>query len=566
MKTRRFPAVLAATLAAISVSASARAQTFAGAPDPIMQRIWRLGQDSSQVEPLAQTFLDSLGPRLMGSPNLLAAQNWAVKMYGSWGIDAQRELFGTWRGWRRGVSHIDLIAPRVRSLEGTMVGFSPGTKRKDLVVEPIILPAFKDSLEFIKWLPSAKGKMVMISGPQQSCRPSTDWTANATGASALKMAALRDSTRFTWGGANVRGTGYSAALGGGELGLRLEQAGAAGAISFRFKDSRAGMEVFETYNKNTPTIALSCEDYGLVFRLADHKQGPKLRINLDAELLGEQPVGNVIATIKGSTKPNEYVMLSAHFDSWDAGSGATDNGTGTLVMMEAMRILKKVLPNPQRTILVGHWAGEEEGLIGSRVYAAKHQDVVNGMQALFNQDNGTGRITRLSASGWPMAPNRLLNWWDKLPKEFQEQAPFFGGGGANTIGQAGGGSDNASFACYGAPTMGLGAAGWNYSEYTWHTDKDTYDKLVFDDLRGNATMTAMLAYLASEDPEFIKRDSTIALVTRTNPDANAAVGGRGGVGGRGAGAGAGGRGNAAPVARSTATCPTGETSTKPRLR
>ena len=564
MKTRRLPALRAATLAAVCLPTLAHAQTFMGSADPIIQRIWRLGQDSSQVEPLAQTFLDSLGPRLMGSPNLLAAQKWAVKMYGSWGIDAKREEFGTWRGWRRGVSHIDLIAPRVRSLEGTMVGFSPGTKAKDVVVEPIILPAFTDSLEFVKWLPNAKGKMVMISGPQQSCRPTADWIANATAASASKMAALRDSTRFTWGGANVRGTGYSAALGGGQLGLRLEEAGAAGAISFRFKDSRAGMEVFETYNKNTPTIALSCEDYGLVFRLADRKQGPKLRINLDADLLGEQSVGNVIATIKGSSKPNEYVMLSAHFDSWDAGSGATDNGTGTLVMMEAMRILKKVLPNPQRTILVGHWAGEEEGLIGSRVYAVKHQDVVNGMQALFNQDNGTGRITRLSASGWPMAPNRLLTWWDKLPKEFQEQAPFYGGGGANTIGQAGGGSDNASFACYGAPTMGLGAAGWNYSEYTWHTDKDTYDKVVFDDLRGNATMTAMLAYLASEDPEFIKRDSTVALVTRTNPDANAA----GGAGGRGAGAGgAGGRGNqAAQGPRSTATCPTGSTSTNPRLR
>jgi len=566
MQTRRhLPLITAAALATL-LSAPTNAQTFTGAADPIIQRIWRLGQDSSQVEPLAQTLLDSLGPRLLGSPNMVAAQNWLVKMYGSWGVDAKKEEFGTWRGWRRGVSHIDLIAPRVRSLEGTMVGFSPGTKDKDVVVEPIILPAFKDSLEFVKWLPQAKGKMVMISAPQQSCRPTSDWTANATPASAAKMAALRDSLRFRWGGSNVRGTGYSAALGGGELGLRLEQAGAAGAITFRFKESRGGMEVFETYNKTTPTIALTCEDYGLVFRLAERKQGPKLRLNLDAQLLGEQPVSNVIATMKGSTKPNEYVMMSAHFDSWDASSGATDNGTGSIVMLEAMRILKKVLPNPQRTILVGHWAGEEEGLIGSRVYAAKHPDVVNGMQGLFNQDNGTGRITRVSASGWPMAANKLLEWHDKLPKEFQEQAPFSGGGGQNTIGQAGGGSDNASFACYGAPTFGLGAAGWNYSEYTWHTDKDTYDKVVFDDLRGNATLTAMLVYLASEEPDFIKRDSTVALIMRQT--ANAAQGGRGGApgaGGRG-GAGGGGRGGAVQGPRTTDTCPKGFTSTNPRLR
>jgi carboxypeptidase Q len=563
MKSRRItPVAVAAALAGACLPALSSAQTFTGTADPIIKRIWQIGQDSSQVEPLAQTLLDSLGPRLMGSPNLDAAQNWVVKMYQSWGVDAKREEFGTWRGWRRGVSHIDLIAPRVRTLEGMMVGFSPGTGGKDVVVEPIILPAFKDSLEFVKWLPQAKGKMVMISAPQQSCRPSSDWNTNATASSIAKMAALRDSLRFIWGGANVRGTGYSAALGGGQLGLRLEEAGAAGAISFRFKDSRAGMEVFETYNKTTPTIALTCEDYGLVFRLADRKQGPKLRINLDAQLLGERPVANVIASIKGSTKPNEYVMMSAHFDSWDGGSGATDNGTGTLTMLEAMRILKKVLPNPQRTILVGHWAGEEEGLIGSRVYASKNKAIVDGMQALLNQDNGTGRITRLSAAGWPMAPNKLLTWWDKLPKEFQDQAPFFGGGGQSSIGQGGGGSDNASFACYGAPTIGLGAAGWDYSNYTWHTEKDTYDKVVFDDLRGNATLTAMLVYLASEDPEFIKRDATIPLVTRTNPNPEP---GRGGAGGGRGGAGAG-RGGAPAAPGDVSKCPVGFLKTEPRLR
>jgi hypothetical protein len=127
----------------------------------------------------------------------------------------------------------------------------------------------------------------------------------------------------------------------------------------------------------------------------------------------------------------------------------------------------------------------------------------------------------------------LLSWYDRLPKEFQDQAPYFGGGGASNIGVPGGGSDNASFACYGAPTFGLGAAQWDYSNFTWHTDKDTYDKVVFDDLKRNATLTAMLVYLASEDPMFVRRDTTIAVVTRPRPAGLAAVGGGGGRGGRG---------------------------------
>ena len=109
----------------------------------------------------------------------------------------------------------------------------------------------------------------------------------------------------------------------------------------------ARSEIFETYNKIAPAVTLDCEDYGLVFRLAENNQKPMVRLDLDATLLGEQPVFNTIATIKGTEKPNEYVMLSAHFDSWDGSSGATDNGTGTMMAMEAMRILKTGLSAPE---------------------------------------------------------------------------------------------------------------------------------------------------------------------------------------------------------------------------
>jgi hypothetical protein len=215
--------------------------------------------------------------------------------------------------------------------------------------------------------------------------------------------------------------------------------------------------------------------------------------------------------------------------------------------------------------MVGHWSSEEHGLVGSRAWAEDHQDIVAKMQGLFNQDNGTGRIVNLSASGWPDAANKLLAWHERLPKEFQEQAPFYGGGGAYSVGRGGGGSDNASFACYGAPTFGLGALGWDYSNFTWHTDKDTYDKVVFDDLRANATLTAMLAYMASEDATLVRRDTTVALVTRPRPE-GAAQGGRGGRGGGGGGRGGrgGGRGDADAAPLTIADCPKAARTTRLR--
>ena len=518
-------AIAAVLLAAPARSLSAQAFTT---DDPVLKRIWTIGMDSSQTMRLSQVLFDSVGPRLTGTPNARGANDWLVRTYKSWGVDAKNEQWGKWRSWRRGYSHIDLVAPRVRSLEGTMLGFSPGTGGKDLTAETVILPRFADSTEFVKWLPSVRGKFVLVSAPQPTCRPREDWKTNATPESNERMDSLRAQVTREWGGRNVRGTGYSLAIGTGELGLRLEQGGVAGVITSRPKDAWGTIEIFSTYNTKAPAIALSCEDYGLLFRLTENHEGPKLRLNLDAQALGDQPVFNTIATIRGSEKPDEYVLLSAHFDSWDGSSGATDNGTGTITMLEAMRILHEVYPHPRRTILVGHWLGEEEGLVGSRAFAEDHPEVVKGLQAQFNQDNGTGRIVRMGGGGLVNSPEHINAWLAKLPPELQKQVQFNGPGFPS-----GGGSDDASFACYGAPAFGLGALGWDYFNYTWHTNRDTYDKIVFDDLKSNATLTAMLAYLASEDPTTITRERVdlaalaAARAAQAPPAADAARGGRG---------------------------------------
>ena len=500
---RRTLSLAAGTLALAGATLAPRAagaQGFATS-DPVLARIWAIGMDSSHVQDLAQTLFDSLGPRLQGAPNTKAAQDWLVATYKSWGIDAANEQYGTWRGWRRGWSHVDLVSPRVRTLEATMVGYSPGTGGKDVTATTIILPRFADSTEFVKWLPQARGKLVLVSAPMPTCRPTEDWAENATPASKERMDSLRAQVQREWGGRNVRGTGYSLALGGGELGKRLDEAGVAGLLTSRPKNGWGTREIFETYNTRSPTISLSCEDYGLVFRLTEKNQSPRVRMNLDAQLLGEQPVYNTIATVRGSAKPDEYVMLSSHFDSWDGSSGATDNGTGTLTMLEAMRILRLAYPHPKRTILSGHWTGEEEGEVGSKAFKEDHPKVLDGLQALFNQDNGTGRIVRMSAAGLVDADVHMRNWLSRLPADLQQQIQYAGVGFP-----PGGGSDDFSFGCAGLPAFGLGALPWDYGNYTWHTDRDTYDKVVFDDLKSNATLTAMLVYMASEDSTKIGRE------------------------------------------------------------
>ncbi|MEP6492747.1 MAG: M20/M25/M40 family metallo-hydrolase [bacterium] len=524
---RRFVLVLLTALASPAARTLA-AQT--STTDPVLKHMWSLGMDSSHTWDLSQTLFDSIGPRLTGTPQGNQASDWVMKTYKSWGIDAKREQYGTWRGWRRGYSHIDLIRPRVRSLEATMLGFSPGTAGKDVTGGTIILPMVQDSNEFAKWLPAVKGKFVLISAAYPTCRPEEEWALQATPESKARMDTTIVKLVNDWT-TRIRNTGYPVTAGNptGALGTRIEKAGAAGVIVSNMANAVSGAwgtyTVYDTKNKTALGIAMSCEDYGLLYRLTERKQGPQLRVNAQSESLGEVPVFDTFGTIKGSEKATEYVMLSAHFDSWDGSQGATDNGTGTIIMMEAMRILKQAYPHPKRTIMVGHWPGEEQGLNGSRAYAYDHPDIVKGMQALFNQDNGTGRIVSTSGVGLPDAGAHMQQWLSKLPQDFQTQIRFTGVGGPAT-----GGTDNASFDCYGAPAFGLSAQSWDYGTYTHHTNRDSFDKIVFDDLKGNATIVAMLAYLASEDPTFI---------TRERADLTANPGG--GRGGRG-GAAAGGRG------------------------
>ena len=490
---RRF--VLAAVCIA-AFAAQASAQTFA-TEDPILRRIWTLGMDSSQIYRLGQVLTDSIGPRLTGTPGQKAAHDWAVAQYQRWGITARNEQYGTWRGWRRGTTHIDLIAPRVRTLEGTMLAWSAGT-RGNVEGAVITLPQGADSAAIESWLPQVRGKFVAISFAEPTCRPNRQLQEFGVDSTWVRrFRTERDSARAQHN-RRINSTGAGGANG---LRKRLEAAGALGVLQSNWSLDYGVNKIFGTNIERIPTVDLSCEDYGLVYRLAQNNQGPRIRVNATAEFLGPQPAWNTIAEIRGSQFPNEYVMMSAHFDSWESSSGATDNATGTITMMEAMRILKQVYPNPKRTILVGHWSGEEQGLNGSRAFAKDHPEIVSGLQALFNQDNGTGRVQNISAQGLVGAGEHLAKWLTRVPSEITQHIRLTVPGSPG-----GGGSDYASFICAGAPAFSLGSLDWGYGTYTWHTNRDTFDKIIIDEVKNNAVLTAMLVYLASEDPERVSRD------------------------------------------------------------
>lgn len=505
---------LAALAAAIAFAPAAFAQEMPtlGAPtnDPVIKRIYEEGMQNSQAFRLAQVLMDSIGPRLTGSPANRSANDWLLKTYTSWGIPARNEKYGTWRDWTRGQSRVELTQPRVRTLEATQLAWSPATPAAGVTGEVVNLPVYDaamDSAGFARWLGTVRGKFVLMSFPQPTCRPDTNWQAWATAETYAAMQASRDTAQQQWR-QRLTAMGVNARA----LGSQLDAAGVAGVLTNTWSRGWGVDKVFSARTERAPSFDVSCEDYGLLSRLARNGQHPVVHAVAESKLAPQEaPVYNTIAEVRGSEKPNEYVMLSAHLDSWDGASGATDNGTGTIIMLEAMRILRAAYPQPKRTILAGHWSGEEEGDIGSAAYAADHPEVLKGLQVLLNQDNGTGNIDRIVTAGFMDAPEHFAKWMSRMPEDVWRGVTLEFPGYAHNES-----TDSDAFACRDAPGFFLNSADWDYNDYTWHTNRDTFDKISFDVVRRNATLIAMLAYEASEDPSMLGRERRVpALSART---------------------------------------------------
>jgi carboxypeptidase Q len=470
---------------------AAEAQTFRS-DDPVLRQMWELGMEQSQVEPLAQVLMDSIGPRLTGAPGYDHSAEWLHRVYGEWGIESWDDEYGTWRGWDHGLLHVDMIAPRRQTLEANLLAWSPGTD-EPIEAEVVMIPPAD---EVQAWLATVEGKIVLASHAEPTCREPQTLERLARPETVEGIAADRGARMASWS-QRLQALGQNPHR-------ALEEAGAIAILTSRWSEGWGVNKVFSTTTQSAVAVDLSCEDYGLLSRLVENDQGARVRINAETEELGTVPTYNVMAEIRGTEFPDEYVLLSAHLDSWHGATGATDNGTGTITMLEAMRILKESYPNPKRTILVGNWGGEEQGLNGSRAFAEDYPEIVENLQVVFNQDNGTWRVDYIQAQGLLGASGHLARWVAELPTEISGHIELDLPGPQEV-----GGSDHVAFLCHGAPGWRLQSHYPEYRQYTWHTNRDTYDKIVMDDLKNNATLAAMLAYLASEDPERVPRDRAI---------------------------------------------------------
>jgi hypothetical protein len=489
MSARIRHVVIAAAVLATPLATAAQESWTSN--DPVLRAIWSEGMGRSRLVPMAQALMDSIGPRLAGSSGQLAAHEWAAAQFRGWGIEARNETYGSWRSWERGTAHVDLVQPRVRSLEARVLAWTNGTDGP-VTAEVVSIPELADTAAARRWLQSVRGKFVLASPEPVTCRPTENWQLWAQPQTLQRLA--RDVARAdsAW---NRRLQGLRILpRQAGALPIILGEVGVAGVLVSDWTGGWGTQRVHEAFEADAPVVDVTCEDFGLLHRLASRGQGPRLRVDATARFTGAGDAMNTVAVIPGRALPNEYVVLSAHFDSWDAGSGATDNGTGSLVMMEAARILRSVYPNPRRTIVVGLWGGEEQGLNGSRAFAEDHPEIVAGLQALLNQDTGTGRIDRISLQGFTEAAPFFRRWLARVPPMLADSIQLDDPGLPSA-----GSSDHSSFVCHGAPGFWLLSKSWDYGTYTWHTDRDTYDKIVFSDLRRNAVLLAMLAYQAAED-------------------------------------------------------------------
>ena len=209
----------------IAASAPVYAQTLA-VDDPVLKAIWTEAMDNSQLKTLAHELLDGIGPRLTGSSQGEQAHEWAVAKFAEWGIPARNEQWGTWVGWDRGICHIDMVAPWVKTLDGNLLSWSPGTGRA-VTAEAVFIPEIADAEAFQRWLPSARGKWVMISFPEPTGRPDAVWEANATPEVYEQMREERDAAEEAFN-ENLSNTGLNPR---NELHQALADAGVAGIIT-----------------------------------------------------------------------------------------------------------------------------------------------------------------------------------------------------------------------------------------------------------------------------------------------------------------------------------------------
>lgn len=506
----------------------------------INARIRKEANENSKIMRVMHYFADVYGPRLTGSPNHVNAAKWAADEMKRWGFD--HTALEPWDfghpGWVNDRNTGLMISPQADTLTFEVLAWTPSTPgvvTADAV--HIVIPQFpsKENAnvlqnptqeELTAYLNSVKstvtGKIVLVGKPSfidQSREPSPKRVSDEDIARRFDPDPTKRSQgggRGSGGGPNV--TRRAGALTGAQIGEQLDQFLLDNKVAVRINESQLDRGAVRAFNNRTfditkvvPTVVMRNEDFGRIARLLENGTPVKLEFDLRSHIVPEGKTSyNVVGEIWGSDKKDEVVMLGGHLDSWHSATGATDNAIGCATMMEAARILKAIGVKPRRTIRVACWSGEEQGLLGSQAYVAQHfgsfenpKPEWSKFNGYFNIDSGTGRARGMSVFGPPEAAAVLR----------EALVPFadLGVAGAiNTSGRGLGGTDSTSFNNAGLPGIGTSQDPIEYFGVTWHTNLDTYERIIESDARASAIAIAGAVYrLAMSDsmlPRFKAED------------------------------------------------------------
>jgi hypothetical protein len=532
---------LFALLLFASLSLNPFVNTFAQTPAAPAERIdsevyWKIrreGTERSQAMRTLHFLTDVYGPRLTGSPNYKAAADWTVRQMNSWGFKNAR--LEPWNfghpGWLNERLSAHIVSPVRDALICEALAWTPGTNGTVTGrAYQLVLPERQTKAEltafFDRVREQVKGKIVLVGrhqsvpvtfNPQNKRREEqelrTQFDPNNPPAGQPTPAAATASRAAAAPQATPQ---PPAILTPTQVGEQLDQFLVASGVLVRINDAGREHGQIRAFNNRTfdvskvvPTVVMRNEDYGRISRILADGTPVELEFNIVNRNYPEGRTSyNVIGEIPGRDKADEVVMLGGHLDSWHAATGATDNAVGCTIMLEAARILNTLNLRPRRTIRVALWSGEEQGLLGSKAYVKEHFGTFEQpkpeyfkFNGYFNVDSGTGRIRGATVFGPPETATVLRQAFAPL-----EDLGFVGA--IATVSRRTGGTDSTSFNEAGLPGINLTQDPIEYGTHTWHTNLDTYERIVEADVRSAAIVVASAVYhLAMRDemlPRFTK--------------------------------------------------------------
>ncbi|PKL83078.1 MAG: peptidase M28 [Ignavibacteriae bacterium HGW-Ignavibacteriae-3] len=469
----------------------------------MMQRIRQEGLQNSKIMELMSYLCDIYAPRLAASPQYREAGKWAVTKLTEIGLEkAKMESMGTLgRGWELKKFYGAMTSPQYMPLIAFPKAWTPGVE--GVIKGNAVLMDVKTEADLDTYKGKLKGAIVLSRGEQ----PVT-LSMEADGKRYTDEALNKMKMASEGGGRNFDPAQIQAMRTQRELQQKvakfLKDEGAAVILEpSRGTDGTIFVQSGGSYRMNSemplPSVVVSVEQYNRLVRIAEKKIPVALEMEIEANFVDTDSLGyNIIAEIPGTDKniKDEVVMLGGHFDTWHAGTGATDNSSGTAVAMEAVRILKALNIKPKRTIRIALWDAEEVGLIGSRNYVKNHffdadkkeiKPDYDKLTAYFNYDNGSGKIRGIYAQG-NLAVVSIFEEWLK---------PFNDLGAATVTLRNTGSTDHAAFDAVGLPGFQFIQDELEYSSRTHHSNMDVFDNASIPDLMQSATIMAAFVYNAA---------------------------------------------------------------------